>query len=191
MAGGDSWEADDVFKVGDLTTLKPPHVRLRFTVNQFTHEADRTLAHIGVELLTHEAKVPFQMGQAGIRCSEDGTVAELEGDAAKKLRVRRPHRRHRRNARSRPAHPFDPRAKLHRGFEHDRRAGPVNRRTRRTDAGRQRGKARGFSRHDSRNLRRLRADIDLRRRRGAPRSDDSTATIALQLHDRSQYGFSR
>jgi RNA polymerase sigma factor (sigma-70 family) len=84
---GDSWEAEGVFAFGDLLTLDPPLVRWRFTVNRITPEADRTLAHIGVELLTHEAEVPFQMGRAGIRCNEDGTVSELEGDAAGKLRV--------------------------------------------------------------------------------------------------------
>jgi hypothetical protein len=87
VSTGDSWETEDVFKSGDLLTLEPPKVRWRFTVNGFTRVGDRSLAHIGVELLTREAEVPFQFGQAGIRCNEDGTVSELSGDAAGKLRL--------------------------------------------------------------------------------------------------------
>lgn len=82
---GDTWEAESAFTFGDLTTLEPPVVRWRFTLADLS--ADGGTARIGVELLTQDAEVPFQMGRAGIQCNEDGTIAALDGDAAEKLRV--------------------------------------------------------------------------------------------------------
>lgn len=74
---GATWEGQDLFQFGDLLTSRPPEVDVAFRLLRFERKDGRSCAMIECRPKTGEVEVPFEMGQLGLHCDDEGRVRRV------------------------------------------------------------------------------------------------------------------